>query len=83
VHQRFLSATYALAACRVSIVVVAMQVADLCLWPICMGGYDPANRPYTLLRDCGKLIDSRLALDDMPTLGIKYSCWELVTAQKN
>jgi hypothetical protein len=59
-----------------------MQVADLCLWPICMGGYDPTNRPYTLLRRCGKLIDSRLAPDDVPMLGIKYSCWELVIAQK-
>jgi hypothetical protein len=59
-----------------------MQVADLYLWPICIGGYDPANRPYNLLRDRGKLIDNHVAPEDVPALGIKYSCWELVSAAK-
>ena len=54
-----------------------IQLADLYLWPICIGGYDPANRTYSRLRDDGKLIDCLLPAEAVPTQGIKYSCWEL------
>lgn len=54
-----------------------MQVADLFLWPICMGGYHPGNRTYARLKADGKLIDCLLEPDRIPALGIKYSCWEL------
>ena len=63
-----------------------VQLADLYLWPICIGGYDPANRTYRRLRDDGKLIDCLLQAEAVPTQGIKYSCWELVevpTVQKS
>lgn len=52
------------------------QLADLYTWPICMGGYDEGNRPYARLMDDGKLVDCKLSGDDIPHLGIKYSCWE-------
>jgi hypothetical protein len=54
-----------------------MQVADLVLWPMCVGGYDAANRPYTALKQAGTLIDSRLDAAEVADGGIKYSCWEL------
>jgi len=55
-----------------------MQLADLYLWPMCMGGYNSKNRPYERLLNDGKLIDSLLSEEDVPHLGIKYSCWDLV-----
>lgn len=54
------------------------QIADLYLWPICMGGYHRSNRPYRRLMDDGKLIDCILDESDIPHLGIKYSCFDLV-----
>lgn len=59
-----------------------MQLADLCLWPMCIGGYDPANRAYVALRQARTLIDARLAPADVATRGIKYSCWDLRDAEK-
>lgn len=57
-----------------------MQMADLYLWPICMGGYNPQNRPYARLKEDRKLIDCTLEPEQVPALGIKYSCWELAAA---
>lgn len=54
-----------------------MQIADLCLWPMCMGGYEPKNRPYRALKDAGTLIDCKLDSAAVPVEGIKYSCWDL------
>jgi len=54
-----------------------MQLADLYLWPICMGGYDAANRTFVRLRQDRRLIDNVLDPGDLTALGIKYSCWEL------
>jgi hypothetical protein len=54
-----------------------MQVADLVLWPICIGGYDSSNRPYNMLKTAGTLIDCQLVEADIPERGIKYSCWDL------
>jgi len=58
------------------------QLADLYLWPMCMGGYNPANRPYRRLMEDRKLIDALLETDELPGLGIKYSCFDLVDARK-
>ena len=55
-----------------------MQIADLCLWPICIGGYDTSNRAYVALKESGTLIDTRIPPEDVPSRGIKYSCWDLV-----
>lgn len=57
-----------------------MQLADLCLWPMCIGGYDPANRAFVALREAGTLIDCKVAASDVASCGIKYSCWDLRTA---
>lgn len=52
------------------------QLADLYLWPVCMGGYNGGNRPYRRLLDDGKLIECVLDPSDHATLGSKYSCFE-------
>lgn len=53
-----------------------MQIADLYLWPICMGGYEKSNFAYSRLLAAGKLIDCHLATEKVGTQGIKYSCFD-------
>lgn len=53
------------------------QMADLYLWPMCIGGYDKSNKTYSRLLKDNKLIDCFLDQERRPFLGIKYSCWEL------
>lgn len=55
-----------------------IQIADLFLWPICMGGYHRSNLPYRLLVENSRLIDCKYSPEDQPMLGIKYSCFDLV-----
>jgi hypothetical protein len=55
-----------------------MQLADLYLYPICLGGYNPTYRPYVDLCRQKKLIDQNVAAEDVNRLGIKYSCFERV-----
>lgn len=57
---------------------VLMQIADLYLWPMCIGGYDAGNRAYSALLDAGKLIDCCLSPEQIAERGIKYSCFDLV-----
>jgi hypothetical protein len=52
------------------------QLADLFLWPICMGGYHAGNRPYQRLKEDKKLIECVIAEADWPVLATKYSCFE-------
>lgn len=59
-----------------------MQVADLFLWPMCIGGYDPSNRTYRELTGAGRLIDCHLSGEEVARLGIKYSCFENVAKGK-
>lgn len=54
------------------------QLADLFLWPICMGGYHAGNRPYKRLLDDKKLIECHLDKDDWAMLATKYSCFDMV-----
>jgi hypothetical protein len=54
------------------------QVADLYLWPLAIAGYDEGNRAYGLLKNAGRLIESRLPEPQLATRGTKYSCFELV-----
>ncbi len=54
------------------------QLADLYLWPICMGGYHRANRTYQRLMEDGKLIECHISGDEHAILGTKYSCFENV-----
>lgn len=55
-----------------------MQIADLYLWPICMGGYSAENRAYSRLMQAGKLIEHILPSDEVPILGSKYSCFDSI-----
>lgn len=55
-----------------------MQLADLYLYPMARGGYDADYLPYQTLRENKKLIDDLLIAEDIPHLGIKYSCFDLV-----
>lgn len=55
-----------------------IQLADLYLWPMCMGGYHRSNRPYARLLGDNKLMDCLLPVEEVPLRGIKYSCWDLV-----
>jgi hypothetical protein len=52
------------------------QLADLYLWPICMGGYNAENRPYKRLKEDGKLIECVVQEPDWPTLATKYYCFD-------
>lgn len=52
-----------------------LQVADLVLYPIAKGGYDPTYPPFQKLKNAGKLIDSGLSPEQLPARGIKYSCF--------
>ncbi|CAG1012369.1 hypothetical protein RHIZO_04239 [Rhizobiaceae bacterium] len=53
-----------------------MQIADLFLYPMAKGGYDPTYRPYRALKESGRLIDAHLSPERIPSLGIKYSCFD-------
>ncbi len=55
-----------------------MSIADLYLWPMCMGGYDESNKAYCALKVAGKLIDCHLTAEETLQRGIKYSCFDAV-----
>lgn len=52
-----------------------LQIADLMLYPMAKGGYQPTYKPYVDLMAAGKLIDAMLQPQDRPNVGIKYSCF--------
>lgn len=56
------------------------QLADLYLYPMCRNGYEE-YRPFEELRLAKRLVDSDLSTDETPMLGIKYSCFDLVTRE--
>ncbi|OAN48646.1 hypothetical protein [Magnetospirillum moscoviense] len=63
---------------------VGAQIADLLLYPVIKGGYDPSYPPYQSLSTAGKLIDSCLDKDMAKYIGIKYYCFdEAIIAQKS
>jgi hypothetical protein len=53
-----------------------IQLADLYLYPLCRSGYDQLYRPLKLLRENKKIIDLRLTDEEVPQLGVKYSCFD-------
>lgn len=53
-----------------------LQIADLVLYPMAKGGYDPKYRAYKKLKEAGGLIDSRFSEKDVHGSGIKYSCFD-------
>ena len=52
------------------------QVADLLLYPLVKGRYDPSYRPYRDLVAAARLLDFALAEEDRATLGTKYYCFD-------
>jgi hypothetical protein len=58
------------------------QIADIFLWPLAVAAYDESNRAYAALRDAGRLIESRLTLEQIAVCGSKRSCFELVDRHK-
>jgi hypothetical protein len=51
------------------------QIADLILYPMAKGGYDPGYAPYKKLLSGGCLVDSGLDAASRNVLGVKYSCF--------
>ncbi len=58
------------------------QFADLYAYPIARGGYEDEYWPYVQLREKRKLLDDLLATEEVPHLGIKYSCFDLIEKNK-
>ena len=53
-----------------------MQIADLMLYPIVRGRYDPAYISFQSMKKGGVIIDSALLPDQVKLLGVKYSCFD-------
>lgn len=53
-----------------------VQIADLYLYPMIKRKYDEAYRPWNVLFNNKKVIDSILTEEDVAVLGIKYSCFD-------
>nr|WP_254066642.1 DUF3800 domain-containing protein [Acidisoma sp. S159] len=51
------------------------QVADLLLYPLVKGRYDPTYRPYRDIEAACRIIDASLAAGE-ENLGVKYYCFE-------
>lgn len=56
------------------------QLADLLLFPMAVGGYEQNYIAYQLLVRDKMLVDCHLKPEDLPTRGIKYSCFDQSTA---
>lgn len=52
------------------------QLADLYLWPICMGGYHKSNWTYRRLVEDGKFVEATIPDDARASMGSKYSCFD-------
>jgi Protein of unknown function (DUF3800) len=55
-----------------------IQMADLYIYPLVKAGYDDRYRPYLDLAEAGRVIDAVLQEEDRTSMGIKYSCFDLV-----
>ncbi|MBW4540696.1 MAG: DUF3800 domain-containing protein [Myxacorys chilensis ATA2-1-KO14] len=53
-----------------------IQVADLCLHPVVRAKDQSENTAFQALRQNQRLVDSVLQEDQLPTMGIKYYCFE-------
>lgn len=52
------------------------QLADMVLYPMARGRYEPLYRPYKHLRATNKLIDCVIGPQEIGEMGIKYSCFD-------
>lgn len=60
-----------------------MQLADMALYPMCIGQYHPEQRSYKAMVEAGVLINCKLEDKRVEFEGIKRSCFELVDALKS
>lgn len=66
---------------RVTKKVPMAQLADLVLYAMARGGYDESYPPFRALHDHGRIIDAVLRAEDIPTRGVKYSCFDTKKAR--
>lgn len=55
---------------------VMLQIADLVLYPIVRGRYEPDYRPYQELSENKKILDALLPPEEVADQGVKYSCFD-------
>ena len=55
-----------------------VQIADLYLYPMVKAGYVAGYKPYDQLLEANRIIDAQLDEEARATLGVKYSCFDLV-----
>lgn len=53
-----------------------MQLADLVLFPLCVGGYDKTHKTYKELKSMNKIIDDHLPQKRCTSEGVKYYCFD-------
>ena len=61
---------------------VMIQVADLYLYPLVKGGYEPEYRPYTDLMRERKIVDAIVDEAEVASLGVKYSCFDFPKGER-
>jgi hypothetical protein len=59
-----------------------IQIADLYAYPIARGGYEPDYFPYDQLKQQKRVMDCFLTAEELPHLGVKYSCFELAEEER-
>lgn len=55
---------------------LVMQLADLCLYPVVYIKKSPNNRAFSALQEANLLVDCCLEPSQIPTIGIKYYCFD-------
>jgi len=53
-----------------------IQLADLCLYPIAISKSQPDNRAFKIMIEKKLLIDCKIPIEQLASLGIKYYCFE-------
>ena len=66
---------------RVTKKVPMVQLADLVLYAMARGGYDETYPPFRALHEHRRIVDAVMRLEDIPTLGVKYSCFDTKKAR--
>lgn len=66
---------------RVTKKVPMIQLADLVLYAVARGGYHRDYPPFRALHDRRKILDAVLEPEAVPSLGVKYSCFDTTKAR--
>lgn len=59
-----------------------IQIADLYLYPLVKGGYEPAYPPYIDMLREGKVVDAVVDQAEVASLGVKYSCFDFQKGER-